>query len=165
MKKGFTLIELLVVVLIIGILAAIALPQYTKAVGKSRAAEAVTMLSSIMNAQEMYKLQHGEYTDDISELDITIPNNRLWEHQTEEQKKKYYRYRCGGKRTCHAEISTTNFPEFEFHTPSEEYEGYSNKHWCVAQKSNTQAVSICKTFSSKIDESLSGGDKIYYIIN
>ncbi|WP_428897638.1 prepilin-type N-terminal cleavage/methylation domain-containing protein [Parelusimicrobium proximum] len=164
-SAGFTLIELLVVVLIIAILAAVALPQYNVAVAKSKSAEAVTMLKAIMNAQERYRLQHDEYTDNLQDLDITIPNNRLWEHQTEAEKVKNYRYRCGGKRTCHAEISTQSLPEFEFHTPSEEYPGYSNKQWCVAYKSNARAVSVCKTFSTNIDTSLSGGDKVYYIMN
>lgn len=70
---GFTLIELLVVVLIIGILAAIALPQYEKVVEKSRAAEALTMVSSIAKANDIYKMTTGEYTTDISVLDIQIP--------------------------------------------------------------------------------------------
>ncbi|MGN0024679.1 MAG: type IV pilin protein [Candidatus Avelusimicrobium sp.] len=57
--KGFTLIELLVVVLIIGILASVALPQYTKAVEKSRLAEARTMLKTLYEAERSRNLEMG----------------------------------------------------------------------------------------------------------
>ena len=58
-KKGFTLIELLVVVLIIGILASVALPQYQRAIAKSRAAEAWTNLRAIETALEVKRLEGG----------------------------------------------------------------------------------------------------------
>ena len=57
--KGFTLIELLVVVLIIGILASVALPQYEKAVEKSRAANAYQTIKSINDAQKIANLEKG----------------------------------------------------------------------------------------------------------
>ena len=67
---GFTLIELLVVVLIIGILAAMAMPQYFKAVERSRMAEAITIMDSIVKAQRRKFMQTNRYADFFEGLDV-----------------------------------------------------------------------------------------------
>ena len=82
-NKAFTLIELLVVVLIIGILAAVALPQYQKAVEKARMTEAVTLVRAIANANQVFYMANGRYADmnELSLLDVEIPGSSF-EHST-----------------------------------------------------------------------------------
>ena len=71
--QAFTLIELLVVVLIIGILAAVALPQYQKAVLRSRYAQLMTFGNGIYTAALSYHLANGGWPARFDVLDVTIP--------------------------------------------------------------------------------------------
>ena len=154
LHSGFTLLELLVVVLIIGILAAIALPQYKKSVAKARAAEAIMTLKSITDAQERYALVNNNYTNDLEELDISVNPDGT-----------FFTYECKQNRTCQASPKVNGYPVFEFHMQ----QSYSHnaltkqlgKHWCmVARLINNgaseevvqNARNICLMFGPLDDE-------------
>lgn len=77
-KKGFTLIELLVVVLIIGILASIALPQYQKAVKKSRLSQLNVTMDAAKKNMDLYVLEHGYETISFTRDDLSIEIPGQW---------------------------------------------------------------------------------------
>ena len=159
-NAGFTLIELLVVVLIIGILSAVALPQYQKAVSKSRTTEAITNLKAITDAQEVYYMANGSYTDDLSLLDIQVNPTG-----------KYFNYSCSGGgtsdivRTCAAHPLQDNLPLYiEFHLLNEGSENHRGKKWCVAKTSDSLQVGICKSYGP-FDTSMTSSTKSFYLIS
>ncbi len=82
---GFTLIELLVVVLIIGILAAIALPQYQKSVKKAQARELFVVVDALDKSLHAYYLEHGSYdgvTVDVFPIQIPALQHFYYEHES-----------------------------------------------------------------------------------
>ena len=71
-KSGFTLVELAVVVVIIGVLAAFAVPRFMASVERSKAAEAYNYLASVQAAQERYHARQGTYAATVADLDIKL---------------------------------------------------------------------------------------------
>ncbi len=144
MKKGFTLIELLVVVLIIGILASIALPQYQKAVEKARLATWMPFVRFIYDAEEAYFLANGTYTDDLEALGIQAPAADCT-YKTDDSYGKYYvcpKYnRIGVWNGSNAQYQTANIAYMHFFADS----GRAKKgeRWCFSKTEKYR--NICKS--------------------
>ena len=164
MQKAFTLIELLVVVLIIGILAAIALPQYQKAVMRTRYATLKNLTRSIADAEELYYLANNKYSLDFEELDVQMPGGKL-----NTSTKKQYDYNWGSCGLVDGDRSyvqcSNNLINMSFQIRFKHSLGNPGKHSCLARgssESTSLQAQICKAETGLTTPSYSAtGDNSY----
>lgn len=144
--SGFTLIELLVVVLIIGILAAVGLPQYQKAVNKSRSAEALAMMRSLSTGVEEYVLANGQVPTSFDQLSV-VPSN-MTPDGSGCIKGTHFKY-CihNGPRLQSWYLRQPSNYGFIWY-PSIQNMGVSGKHfYCFADVSQKEAGELCKSIA------------------
>ncbi len=125
-NNGFTLIELLVVVLIIGILSAVALPQYQKTVLKAKTVQGLVSLKAIEKAQEEYFLANGHYTTDLEELSIQVEQDQAT---------------CGEAGYCLYFVSSNIALEW-----NREWPRAAERFRCVAMAADEKAENFCASY-------------------
>lgn len=166
-KKGFTLLELLVVVLIIGILASIALPQYRMAVTKARVASILPLMRRWKDALMEYKLQHGDYeVYGASSLGVNWPSD--WDCSGDDVEcwsNDGFWHECfanedfTGQVYCSRWIDDNNYFVITMYQPDDlDYEKFRDKIACYAD--GDEAHKICKALGGELPE----GENNRYIL-
>ena len=151
MKRAFTLIELLVVVLIIGILAAIALPQYELAVYKSRLMKVAVLMKAIKQANQLYYLSNGKYTNDPDKWDINLPpikkisgRNNTWGYITLEDGSEFELLKEG--------VTGAGLPRVQGWLPGDKvrlWTAYEKDTWTCYPQGTDEGARICRAMGAK----------------
>ncbi len=158
-KHGFTLIELLVVVLIIGILAAVAVPQYKRAVDKVKFMHVSAIADAVYKAQEVFKLANGYYTTDFNELSIDIPSD--YSERTTSDGRVYSKifYSGNGKVECllTTEPARLDSPHVTCYMWSSGLPKYTIRygregapHGCVSDPGNNAQEKFCERITGSV---------------
>ena len=144
MSRAFTLIELLVVVLIIGILTAVAVPQYQKSVWKSEFQRLIPILHAVYKGEQLYFVENGHYTPDWRELSITLPDGT-----TVTSNASAYNYTLPNGMRFASSISTPT-PRAFFKDIMLDLELSSGILTCY-HKTNKDKLKICRTIGCQND--------------
>ena len=172
-NKGFTLIEMLVVVLIIGILAGIALPQYQMAVTKARVASILPIMRRFKDALAEYKLQHGSYETedgdrpDADTLGVNFPSdwdcdsfgiecwNDYWECMVNDDAIDNHT----GYVYC--EYKPVGFAIWMYQPDDIDFEDTRNMLTCQAEQTANKENKVCKALGGKLIGTHFGSKNVY----
>ncbi len=154
-NNGFTLIELLVVVLIIGILSAIALPQYRVAVARAKVGRALPLLRSIVQAKERYYLANGQYTNILENLDVQFPYEKAVD--TDSGSRQYQKTPIGN-----IALAPTSSGVF-WEGPNVVIDTYSGRQICYAFDNTGPGNRICASFGTKTGKTSNNGTAMYNV--
>ncbi|WP_428049697.1 type IV pilin protein [Candidatus Avelusimicrobium caledoniensis] len=150
-KQAFTLIELLVVVLIIGILAAVAVPQYKMVVLKSQYTQLMAFGDAIHKAALAYQLANGHFPSRFDELSIDVPGTG------DEQEKTYKDFHC----ILSADMSDRVDNIYCYFNPVDTrlsyFISYPNNKMCGARRTWEKGNKLCQNMTGKTTTPTTGG--------
>ena len=140
------------VVLIIGILAAVALPEDTLAVNRTRFANLRTLVASFVESAQVYRMSTGNWPDNFTDTGLSLPGNFQVTTPTSgsmqytcENNDEIYCCMIPGKNTVRPVVICARYDEsFAYH-----YVLDNSNSYCVADPDNTNAKKLCKSLTGK----------------
>jgi len=162
-SRAFTLIELLVVILIIGILAAVAVPQYRIAVYKSQLQALAPIMKNVKEAEISYRLANGSYTRSFDQLDLDLPVSKPCSDNSSATYGNYYlksQCRDFGNSFCvltDADSVLCGRKNPLIRLDLYFYKRFSEGNWiCWGNVNKPLTMKVCKAISNKEGDSTNG---------